>query len=149
MEIRSKTGLKNQTLSILNTYDPHMGYRQDQIETYWATLNQYIDVIPKSFIRMWRADYNGQIAHTTNNTNNIGKWTMGINMRRETVTILYELVPNKITFAQTHKTPKNNNAHLATWNWPTQTLSRQIVCFLISTTHRNLVKIINQQNCKQ
>ena len=102
MEIRLKTGLKNQTPSIYYTYAHHIGYRHEHIETYWATLIQYIDTIQKSFIRMWCVDDNGQIAHTANNTNNIGKWTMANKSEKATVETSYKLVPNTITFAQTH-----------------------------------------------
>ena len=71
-----KTGLKNQTLSILNTYAPNMGYHIDQINAYWTTLNQYINTIPRTHIRMWCADNNGQISNINNsNDNNIGPWT--------------------------------------------------------------------------
>merc|ERR1712112_697112 len=77
MEIRLNTGLKNQTLSILNTYAPHMGYHTDQINAYWTTLNQYIDTIPKTYIRMLRADNNGQLSNNVNNSeNNIGPWAL-------------------------------------------------------------------------
>ena len=77
MEIRLKTGLGNKILSILNTYAPHMGYQTEQINTYWTTLNQYIDSIPNTHIRMWCTDNNGQITKPTNtNTNNIGPWTL-------------------------------------------------------------------------
>ena len=54
-----------------------MGYKQEQIETNWTTLNQYVGNIHKSFIRMRCADNNGQVAQSTNtNTHNIGKWAM-------------------------------------------------------------------------
>ena len=77
MEIRLKTGLKNQTLFILNTYAPHMGYQSDGIDKYRNTLNKYIDAITKNYIMMWRTDNNGQVAHTTSDdNNNIGKWTI-------------------------------------------------------------------------
>ena len=77
MEIRLKTGLKNQTLSILNSYAPHMGYQIEQINSYWYTLNQYIDAIPKTYIPMWCTDNNGQISKPSNTTsNNIGIWTL-------------------------------------------------------------------------
>ena len=76
MEIRLKTGLKNQTLSILNTYAPHMGYQNEQINAYWATLNQYIDAIPNTYIRIWCTDNNGQISKPSNSNNNIGPWTL-------------------------------------------------------------------------
>ena len=77
MGIRLITGLKYRTPSILNTYVPHIGYKREQIETYRDVLNQYIDKILKSPIRIGRARNFGQVAQTTNNNiNYIGKWAM-------------------------------------------------------------------------
>ena len=72
MEIRLETSFKNRILSILNIYSPHTGYRNEQINTYWATISQYIDTIPNTYIRKWCADNDGQITKPTD-TNNIGQ----------------------------------------------------------------------------
>ena len=54
-----------------------MGYQTEQINSYWATLNQYMDTIPKNYIRMWCADNNGQISKPLNTSSNyIGNWTL-------------------------------------------------------------------------
>ena len=58
MRILLRDGLKNKNLSILNTYDPHMGYRPEQIETYWLAIVRYIDSIPKTYMRTRRTYYN-------------------------------------------------------------------------------------------
>ena len=54
-----------------------MRYPPGQTNPYWATLNQYVDTAPNSYIRMRRAGNNRQLANPTDaNANNIGRWTV-------------------------------------------------------------------------
>ena len=50
MGIRLKPGLKNQKLAMINPYAPYMEYRNDDINTYCATLHRYIDANLKEAI---------------------------------------------------------------------------------------------------
>ena len=143
MEIRLKTGSKNQIISILNTYAPHMWYQTEHINTYWTTLNQYIDTIPNTYIRMWCTDNDGQITKPPdNNANNIGHWTLTNKTDKgDGAKLIQTCLKHDYICANTHKIPKNNNkANLATWYCPTQTNDRQIDFFLISKQHGNCVK---------
>ena len=83
MEIGSDTGKAKQNLSILNSYDPHMGYAIEQIDEYWETLSQHIQSIPNTNIKMRCAGNNGQISQDTRgNTKFIGKWTISNNAEK-------------------------------------------------------------------
>ena len=74
MEIIFKTGNHIRNLSILYTYAPRMQYDEEEIEEYWAAVQEYIDKIPHNLIKMRRIDTNGQIAQWEN-INAVGKWT--------------------------------------------------------------------------
>ena len=139
-----KNWIKNQSRSILNTYAPHMGYQHEQIETYWVALNRHIGAIPKSFIRMWRADNNEQVAQISNNNNvnNIGKWAMANKADKGDGAHLTQTCINReYIFASANKSPKNDiKLNLATWQFSAETLSRKIDFFLMPYPRRNWEK---------
>ena len=77
MGIRLSTGRENKNLSILNTYSANMVYQTEQVVTQWDTLNQYLNTIPKTYIRIWRTGNNGQTAPSKQDTNNnFGQWIL-------------------------------------------------------------------------
>ena len=44
MGIRFKTGNSIKNLPILNTYAPHMNYDNDEIQGYWAGIQEYMKI---------------------------------------------------------------------------------------------------------
>ena len=59
MEIRLKTGKNIPDISSLNTYDPHMGYNFDEINSYCADVDNYITTIPHNLVKIWCTGNNG------------------------------------------------------------------------------------------
>ena len=64
------TGIGGQTRSMLNTYAPHMGYHTDQVVNYCDTINQYLNIAPKTYILILRTGNNGEIASSSQDSDN-------------------------------------------------------------------------------
>ena len=62
MEIRVRTGNIIQNISILNTYLHHMQYNQDELDKYWADIENAFKHIHNNLVNLRRTDNNGQIA---------------------------------------------------------------------------------------
>ena len=145
MELRLKTGSNLPTISILNTYTPHMGYDVNYRNTHWDIINAYIDSIPHNNTIIWCNDNNGQLSKSLNKErNSIGNWALG-NKCEEGNGINLQNCCNEhnLICANTFFIPKNNNKrNLATWHNHDGEISRQIDYVMISNKHRNWIKQI-------
>ena len=69
MEVTIETGSEIYDLSIANSYAPHMGYSEPEVDEYWTQVNERMDNIPRTHIKLWMAENNGQIAQSNDYKN--------------------------------------------------------------------------------
>ena len=128
MEIRLKTGNLIKSLSIINTYAPHKGYKQETIENYWNTTRAYLSLIPKNLTKIWGTDNNGQIARNEDNKNYVGEWAKSNVMENHNSKMLRNTCDeNDMVLRNTLFKPKNGDkTNLATWYNTDGTISKQL-----------------------
>ena len=104
-------------ISIINTYSPNNNGANENILNYWDNVTKYMETIPNNYIKIWRADNNGQISQNKHNNKVVGKWTMSNRIQKgngvmiSKTCVKYKMVCDNTCFCSI----ANNKSNLSTW----------------------------------
>ena len=68
LKITLKSNRSSIPITIISSYAPHKGYKNETRNPQWAKLEQTIEDIPQIHLCIWGADANGQIGNRNKTT---------------------------------------------------------------------------------
>ena len=133
-------------VTIINTYAPHKGYRDEIRKEHWEKVTKQLGKIPKKHLKIWTADTNGQVGRGSAKTGTkiakiIGPETHSKNTEKGNG-ISFRNICLKQTMCVTntwYKEKKRNKDKNATWISPDGKTKRQIDYISINHKFKNAI----------